>query len=111
MRIDAMRESLERIGRFDPRRARDRFLSSFDPAFCKFILVNRFTVGFVLAKPADEYLTLLNTYMYYQSIKEGESARPYSPRSLPTPIHDRFQSRSVRYATVNQTAFISGTVS
>ncbi|MDR6410090.1 UNVERIFIED_ORG: hypothetical protein ABIC62_002743 [Burkholderia sp. 1595] len=34
MRIDAMRESLERIGRFEPRRARDRFVSSFDSALC-----------------------------------------------------------------------------
>ena len=31
IRVQAMRESLERIGRFDPQRARDRFLSSFSP--------------------------------------------------------------------------------
>src|SRR5262245_26909572 len=31
LRIAAMRESLERIGRFDPQRARDRFLSTFAP--------------------------------------------------------------------------------
>jgi hypothetical protein len=28
--IAAMRESLERIGRFDPQRARERFLASFE---------------------------------------------------------------------------------
>ncbi len=35
MRIAAMKEGLERIGRFDPQRARVRFLSTFDPALCK----------------------------------------------------------------------------
>ena len=29
IRIAAMRESLERLGRFDPQRARDRFLAGF----------------------------------------------------------------------------------
>lgn len=38
MRIEAMRESLQRIGRFDPQRARDRFMSSFDPTWCRFIV-------------------------------------------------------------------------
>jgi len=32
IRIAAMRESLERIGRFDRQRARERFLAGFDPA-------------------------------------------------------------------------------
>ena len=30
IRIAAMRKSLERIGRFDPQRARERFLASFE---------------------------------------------------------------------------------
>jgi GNAT superfamily N-acetyltransferase len=63
MRIEAMRESLERIGRFDPQRARDRFLSSFDPAFCRFIVVDGTSVGFVLAKPTGEYLALEHLYV------------------------------------------------
>ena len=32
LRIEAMRESLERIGRFDPDRARQLFLDGFEPA-------------------------------------------------------------------------------
>lgn len=32
LRLRAMRESLERIGRFNPARARSRFLADFDPA-------------------------------------------------------------------------------
>lgn len=46
IRIAAMRESLERIGRFDPQRARARFLASFEPALCRFIEVNGVRLGF-----------------------------------------------------------------
>lgn len=63
MRIDAMRESLERVGRFDPQRARDRFLSSFDPAFCRFIVADGVSVGFVVVKPADDCVVLENLYV------------------------------------------------
>jgi ribosomal protein S18 acetylase RimI-like enzyme len=63
MRIDAMRESLERIGRFDPQRAKDRFLSSFDPAFCKFIVVDSISVGFVSAKVTSDHLILEHLYI------------------------------------------------
>lgn len=63
MRIAAMRESLERVGRFDPQRARARFLSSFDPACCRFIVANGVTAGFLLVRPADEYLMLEHLYI------------------------------------------------
>lgn len=63
MRIDAMRESLERVGRFDPQRARDRFLSSFDPAFCRFIIADGVSVGLVVVKPADDCVVLENLYI------------------------------------------------
>lgn len=63
MRIDAMRESLERIGRFDPQRARDRFLSSFDPALCQFVVVDEILVGFVLTRPTDDHLVLEHLYV------------------------------------------------
>ncbi|MBN3766120.1 GNAT family N-acetyltransferase [Burkholderia sp. Ac-20365] len=58
-----MRESLERIGRFDAQRARDRFLSSFDPAFCRLIMVDDERVGFVQAKPDGSYLVLEHLYI------------------------------------------------
>ena len=63
MRIDAMRESLERVGRFDPQRARDRFLSSFDPASCRFIMVDARAVGFVVVRLADDHLALEHLYI------------------------------------------------
>jgi GNAT superfamily N-acetyltransferase len=63
MRIEAMRESLQRIGRFDPQRARDRFMSSFDPTWCRFIVAGDVYVGFVQTKPCDDYLLLEHLYV------------------------------------------------
>lgn len=56
LRIEAMRESLERIGRFDPVRARERFAGSFDPASTRHIVLDGQRVGFVVVKQqADVY--------------------------------------------------------
>jgi GNAT superfamily N-acetyltransferase len=63
IRIEAMRESLERLGRFDPARARERFLASFDPAFCRFILVEEIKAGFVLLRPQSDHLLLDHLYI------------------------------------------------
>jgi len=46
LRIAAMRESLERIGRFDPGRARQRLRDTFDPDFTYFVLWHGERVGF-----------------------------------------------------------------
>jgi hypothetical protein len=51
LRIAAMRASLERIGRFDPGRARERFLAGFSPAHTRHIVVAGERVGFVVVKP------------------------------------------------------------
>ena len=37
IRIEAMRESLERVGRFDPVRARERFVSGFEARDTRYI--------------------------------------------------------------------------
>lgn len=63
IRIEAMRESLERIGRFDPVRARERFLASFEPAHCRFILVDGVEAGFVLVRPEPGHLQLAHLYI------------------------------------------------
>jgi len=39
LRIAAMRESLERMGRFDPERARERLRSSFVPERTRFVVL------------------------------------------------------------------------
>lgn len=58
IRIAAMRESLERIGRFDPQRARERFLASFDPALCWFIEADGIQTGFILIRPQQDHWLL-----------------------------------------------------
>ena len=63
IRIAAMRESLERIGRFDPVRARERFLASFDPACTRFIELDGARVGFVVLKKAAHGLLLDHLYV------------------------------------------------
>ena len=63
MRIAAMRESLERIGRFDPQRARERFLAAFDPALCRFIEADGVRAGFVLIRPQEGRWLLDHLYV------------------------------------------------
>jgi GNAT superfamily N-acetyltransferase len=63
LRIEAMRESLERIGRFDPARARERFASNFDPVHTRHVLVNGQRVGFIVVKPHAEGLLLDHLYL------------------------------------------------
>lgn len=63
IRIAAMRDSLERIGRFDPQRARDRFLASFDPALCRFIEANGARAGFYAVRPNADHWLLDHLYI------------------------------------------------
>ena len=55
LRIATMRASLERIGRFDPQRAAERFRSTFRPADTRRIVVDGVNVGCVgfWAEPVD----------------------------------------------------------
>lgn len=63
MRIAAMRDSLERLGRFDPQRARERFLGTFDPALCRFIEAKGVRVGFCVVRPLAEAWHLDHLYL------------------------------------------------
>lgn len=63
IRIAAMRDSLERIGRFDPQRARDRFLASFDPALCRFIEAGHSRAGFYTLRPMADHWLLDHLYI------------------------------------------------
>ncbi|MCG7393784.1 GNAT family N-acetyltransferase [Microvirga sp. ACRRW] len=64
LRIAAMRESLERIGRFDERRALERFKSSFQPEHTRLILIDDTLAGCVAMKPAENGLLLEHFYLY-----------------------------------------------
>lgn len=57
LRVAAMRDSLERVGRFDPVRARDRFLLTFCPEHTRHIVQSGARVGFMVLKTVgDEFL-------------------------------------------------------
>jgi GNAT superfamily N-acetyltransferase len=74
IRIAAMRESLERIGRFDSQRARERFLASFDPALCRFIEVDGVQSGFILIRPQDDHWLLDHFYILPEHQRKGIGA-------------------------------------
>ena len=54
LRIAAMRDSLERVGRFDPARARERFREGFSPAHTQHILIQGQRAGFFVIKPLEQ---------------------------------------------------------
>lgn len=51
LRIAALRESLERLGRFDPQRARERLRAGFRPQHMRHIVYDGERVGFVTLRP------------------------------------------------------------
>jgi ribosomal protein S18 acetylase RimI-like enzyme len=63
IRIEAMRESLERVGRFDPARARERLREGFSPAHTRHIVVDGERVGFLVVRPLGEELLLDHLYI------------------------------------------------
>ena len=75
MRIAAMRESLEAIDRFDPERARARFLNSFDPAVTFKIFLQREAIGFYVLREREDYLWLDHFYICPQSQSRGAGGR------------------------------------
>ena len=63
IRVEAMRESLERLGRFQPERARSRFLSGFEPARTRLIELDGARVGFLVVKQVEGGLLLDHLYI------------------------------------------------
>ena len=70
LRIEAMRESLERIGRFDPARARERFAAGFSPGHTRHILVDGQCAGFVAARPLEGHFSL--DHLYIRPARQGQ---------------------------------------
>jgi GNAT superfamily N-acetyltransferase len=71
LRVHAMRESLEQLGRFDPHRARDRFLSGFSPAETRHVLEGEVKVGFVVVRTVGHELLLDHLYIHPQHQGKG----------------------------------------
>lgn len=74
LRIEAMRESLERIGRFDPARARERFQSGFAVENTRHIELGGKRVGFVVVKPQADGLLLDHLYVHPRHQGQGIGA-------------------------------------
>lgn len=63
LRMAAMRESLQRLGRFDPERARERLSRAFEPSHTRHILQAGERVGFVVVLPRMDHLVLDHLYI------------------------------------------------
>lgn len=63
LRLRAMRESLERLGRYDERRARERLAEGFDPEHTQHIAVDGRRVGFVVFKVLSHTMRLNHLYI------------------------------------------------
>jgi GNAT superfamily N-acetyltransferase len=71
LRLAAMRESLERVGRFDPQRARERLSRGFQPAHTRHIVRNGELVGFVAVVPKDDGWLIDHLYVHPSAQGEG----------------------------------------
>jgi len=63
LRLTVMREHLERIGRFDPARARQRFRAGFRPAWTRLIEADGAFAGCVTLGRAEDHFELEHFYL------------------------------------------------
>jgi len=64
LRLAAMHESLERVGRFDPERARERLSRGYQPQHTQHILLDGELVGFVVVVPRGKDWLLDHLYIH-----------------------------------------------
>ena len=63
LRLRAMRESLERLNRYDEQRARERLAAGFEPEHTRHVVVDGRRVGFVVLKPMSHVMRLNHLYI------------------------------------------------
>ncbi|CAM3726150.1 GNAT family N-acetyltransferase [Roseateles saccharophilus] len=63
LRIEALRPSLERLGRFSPDVARVRLRSQFRPEWMKHLVVEGERVGYFTVEPREDELRLHHLYL------------------------------------------------
>lgn len=63
LRIEALRESLERLGRFNPEVARARLKSQFRPEWMNHVVVDGERVGYFTVEPREGELRLHHLYL------------------------------------------------
>ena len=74
LRILAMRESLERIGRFDPQRARERFVTGFEPKNTRHMVCSGKRIGFVVVRHEPDHHLLDHLYVHPEHQGKGHGA-------------------------------------
>ncbi|MBD5779814.1 GNAT family N-acetyltransferase [Pelagicoccus sp. NFK12] len=76
LRIEAMKESLEAIGRFDRDRSIERFRRSFRPNETQIIKKNDETIGFIAVSKKEDHFLLDHLYISpdHQSFGYGSKA-------------------------------------
>ena len=75
LRVLAMKDSLMALGRFDPIRARERFLSGFEPGFTWQIFEDACLVGFWVLKPQEPVWLLDHLYVLPSHQDQGIGAQ------------------------------------
>lgn len=63
IRVEAMRPSLEAVGRFDRQRARDRFITSFCAEDTKIVYQSEEVAGFFVVRNGTDHLYLDHLYI------------------------------------------------
>ncbi|WP_286175467.1 GNAT family N-acetyltransferase [Enterobacter sp. Cy-643] len=71
IRVESMRPSLEALNRFDPVRARDRFLSTFEENDTFILSLDGEVAGFYVLRTYPEYLYLDHFYIKKQFQEKG----------------------------------------
>ena len=74
LRIEALRDSLERLGRFDPEVARARLRSQFRPAWMQHLVVDGERVGYFTIEPREGELRLHHLYLKPSAQGQGIGA-------------------------------------
>jgi GNAT superfamily N-acetyltransferase len=70
LRLRAMHDSLERLGRYDEQRARERLADTFDPAHTHHIVVDGERVGFLVLKTSSHAMRL--NHFYIDPTRQGQ---------------------------------------
>jgi len=64
LRVESMKDSLTAIGRFDPERARERFLDHFCPSNTVKIILEGELAGFYVVETLAEHISLSHLYVH-----------------------------------------------
>ncbi|CAP44438.1 GNAT family N-acetyltransferase [Bordetella petrii] len=75
LRAAAMRPSLERLGRYDARRSRERLRATFEPAHTRGIHLDGRRIGFYALRPQDDALRLDHLYLLPVESGRGVGSR------------------------------------